>query len=116
MPRLTTRKEKIRRLRALAQSATNKHEAAVALEKARVLEATIGTGKIIAHDLAPLLEARGLRVRVERYRAAEVLKPGGVDVLIRYRQRRSNSSHAGPVYEIDVAEWAWTGRDYSRDR
>jgi hypothetical protein len=103
MPGPTTRKEKIRKLRALARS-PNKHEAAVALEKARVLEATFGTGKIIAHDIAPLLEARGLRVRVERYRAAEVLKPKGVDVLIRYRQRRSNSSHAGPVYEIDVAE------------
>jgi hypothetical protein len=37
---MTTRKEKIRKLRALAQS-PNKHEAAQALEKAQALESTI---------------------------------------------------------------------------
>ena len=109
----TTRKEKIRKLYALAKS-PNKHEAALALEKAQALESKSGTGKIIAHTIAQLLEARGLKVSVQRYRSESLRSPKlqkGTDVVVRYRDRRSSSWHIGPPYEIDISEWEWTGRE-----
>jgi hypothetical protein len=60
---MTTRTEKIRKLRALARS-PNKHEAALALEKAQQLERT--TAKAIAIAIGELLKERGLTVRVRR--------------------------------------------------
>jgi hypothetical protein len=105
----TTRKEKIKKLRALASS-PNQHEAALALEKAQAMESKLGTGKIIAHAIAELLAARGLRVCVQRHRSERPM-PKGIDVVVRYRDRRSSFSHAGLLYEIEVSEWEWTGRE-----
>jgi hypothetical protein len=110
----TTRKEQIKKLRALACS-PNQHEAVQALEKAQAMEAKLGTGKIIAHAIAELLAARGLRVCVLRYRSKhERPMPEGIDVVVRYRNRGSSFSHAGPLYEIEVSEWEWTGREPDR--
>jgi hypothetical protein len=113
-PMSTTRKEQIKKLRALARS-PNQHEAAQALEKAQAMEAKLGTGKIIAHTIAELLAARGLRVCVLRHRSEhEQPMPQGIDVVVRYRDRRSSFSHAGPLYEIEVSQWEWTGREPDR--
>jgi hypothetical protein len=106
----TTRKEQIKKLRALARS-PNQHEAAQALEKAQAMEAKLGTGKIIAHAIAELLAARGLKACVQRHRSSEQPMPKGIDVVVRYRNRRSSFSHAGPLYEIEVSQWEWTGRE-----
>jgi hypothetical protein len=48
----TTRKEKIKKLRALARS-PNQHEAALALKKAQAMEAKFGTGSLRRAALAP---------------------------------------------------------------
>ena len=67
---MSTRKEKIRKLHALARDkGASKHEAALALEKAQELEAKTLTAKAIAHIVAQLLEARGLKVRVRRMKS-----------------------------------------------
>jgi hypothetical protein len=112
---MTTLKEKVRKLRALAQS-PDKHESALALEKAEGLESTIGTGKVIAHAIAQHIEARGLTVCVKRRRGGERSLPEGVDVVVRYCHSRSSFSHSGPAYEIEVREWEWTGREPDRAR
>jgi len=44
-PKMTSRRDKIRKLRALARS-PNKHEAALALEKAQAFEAKMLTAKV----------------------------------------------------------------------
>jgi hypothetical protein len=100
---MTTRKEKIRKLRALARS-PNKHEATLALAKAQGLEAE--TAKAIARAIAQLLQARGLVVRVKR---REGLRDRGdwakkVDADVRYFCSRDR--HKQPFrFEITVVEW-----------
>jgi hypothetical protein len=62
---MSTRVEKLRKLRALGRS-PNPHEAARAWEKVRELEAGLPTAEGLAQDMVALLEARGLKVRVWR--------------------------------------------------
>jgi Protein of unknown function (DUF2786) len=62
---LSTQREKLRKLRALARS-PNKHEAALALKKAQELESKIFGAKEIAHSIAQLFKARGMTVWVHR--------------------------------------------------
>jgi hypothetical protein len=62
---MTTRKEKIRKLYALARDkGAFENEAAVARAKAQALEAL--TTKKIAHDIGQLLQKHGMVVRVRR--------------------------------------------------
>src|SRR6516225_6049432 len=65
-PIITTRAEKIRKLRALGRS-PNEHEAARALQKARELESRMPTAKGIALAIVALLETRGLRLPQPRW-------------------------------------------------
>jgi hypothetical protein len=82
---MTTQREKLRKLRALARS-PNKHEAALALAKAEELEGKIrDTGaKGIARAIAQLLETRGLVVRVRRRQWQERQSRSKVDADVRY--------------------------------
>jgi Protein of unknown function (DUF2786) len=82
------RTEKVRKLRALAQS-PNEHEAALALAKAQALE--LPTAKAIAHAIAQLLEARGMVVRVRRHRA-DGWPRSKVDADVSYRFSRARGS------------------------
>ena len=78
---MTTRTEKIRKLRALTRDrGAFENEAAVALAKAQALE--LRTAKAIAWAIAQLLETRGLIVRVRRRGAEE--HRSRVDVDVRY--------------------------------
>src|SRR5262245_3880864 len=62
---MSTRAEKIRKLRALARDkGAFENEAAVALAKAQALETS--TPKKIARDIGQLIEKRGMVVRVRR--------------------------------------------------
>jgi hypothetical protein len=91
---MTTRTEKVRKVRALARSA------ALALEKAQALEAR--TAKGLAQAVAQALEARGLVVRVRR-RNGEVPR-SKVDVNVQYSVSRSR--HHWHQCEILVTEYA----------
>jgi hypothetical protein len=104
---MTTKREKIRKLRALAKS-PNKHEAALALAKAEALEARMRptTAKAIAHAVAQLLEARGMKVRVKpRVRADESALRPKVDADVRYfvsRDRRSKHQIKIEIIEYEL--------------
>jgi uncharacterized protein DUF2786 len=101
---MTTRTEKeVRKLLRLSRDrAATKNEAAVALAMAQKLEAK--TAKAIAHDIAQLLEARGLIVRVRRRRSGENYhrpRPK-VDTEVRYWCSQSHSYHQ---FEILITEY-----------
>ena len=98
---MTTRAEKIRKLRALGRS-PNKHEAAAALQKARELEPK--TAKGVAQDIASLLVERGLKVRVRRHG----LRPSGgraFDVEIDYRTSRARVFRPRHYLGITIIEY-----------
>jgi hypothetical protein len=65
---MSTRTEKIRKLRALAHSGSGAfpHEAAVALRMAEALEAKTPNAKAVAQAVAKVLKERGMTVRVRR--------------------------------------------------
>jgi hypothetical protein len=99
---MTSRRDKIRKLRALARS-PNKHEAALALEKAQAFEATMLTAKALAHAVGQLLEARGMVVRVKPHRTKdEFLWTLGVDAEARYRVSRHSRLYLGPSPSLCV--------------
>jgi Protein of unknown function (DUF2786) len=100
MKKRTTRREKIRKLRALARS-PNKHEAALALEKAEQLEAKTIGARDIALAIGSVLEQRGLAVRVRRRGYS---KWPLAEAEVRYYMGRGRSwSRGGRCVEIDVA-------------
>jgi Protein of unknown function (DUF2786) len=101
---MTTRTEKVRKLRALARDkGAFANEAAVALAKAQALE--FRTAKAIAHAIAQLLEARGMQVRVRRRRSAgEPWLRSKVDADVRYFCSRSRYSRSHQIL-IEVAEY-----------
>jgi hypothetical protein len=78
----STPREKIRKLRRLARS-PNPHEAALAAERADALEAKLLPAKTIAREIARLLAARGLSVRV-RTRGADDWSAPKVDAEVHY--------------------------------
>ena len=100
---MTTRTEKVRKLRALARS-PNKHEAALALQKARELKPK--TAKGVAQDIASLLKALGLKVRVSRHDRG-YRQPGGpsFDVEIDYRTSRAMTFRPRHYLEISIVEY-----------
>jgi hypothetical protein len=65
---MSTRTEKIRKLRALAHSGSGAfpHEAAVALRMAEALDAKTPNAKAVAQAVAKVLKERGMTVRVRR--------------------------------------------------
>jgi hypothetical protein len=104
---MTSRRDKIRKLRALARS-PNKHEATLALEKARAFEATMLTAKALAHAIEQLLKERGMVVRVKPHRTKdEFLWESGVDAEVRYRVSRRNRLYLGPLPSlcIEITEY-----------
>ena len=100
---MTSRRDKIRKLRALARS-PNKHEAALALEKAQAFEAKMLTAKELAREIGQLLEERGKVVRVRRHPAQGLLRGSKVDAEVRYRVSRSRL-HMGPALRIEITEY-----------
>lgn len=109
---MTTQREKIRKLRALARS-PNHHEAASAKAKAEELERRQVTAKTLAHAIAQLLDRRGMKVRVNRRRRADDDFPQSkVDADIRY----FNSSCRGWPHEfkIEITEYREGGKAVMR--
>jgi hypothetical protein len=100
--RRTTQREKIRKLRALGRS-PNKHEAALALAKAQELESKTPNAKAIAHAIAQLLEASGVRVCVRRRSNAEgPWSRSKVDAHVRYHYRRRHNRQFSTTHQIEV--------------
>jgi hypothetical protein len=100
---MTTRTEKVRKLRALGRS-PNKHEAALALQKARELEPK--TAKGIAQDIASLLKEQGLKVRVRRYSPqSRGARPPSFDVEIDYRTSQAKVFRPRHQLEITIIEY-----------
>jgi hypothetical protein len=101
---MTTRTEKVRKLRALGRS-PNKHEAALALQKARELEPK--TAKGIAMDIASLLKEQGLKVRVSRYNPSRYRSREGpaFDVEIDYRTSQARIFRPRHQLEITIVEY-----------
>ena len=95
---MTTAKESLRKLRALARS-PNAHEAALALAKAQELEAKIVGAKEIAHAVAQLLKARGMTVRVRR-RHGKARATSNVDAELEYFYSQSRYP---PWHRIEIA-------------
>jgi len=103
---MTTRAEKIRKLRALGRS-PNPHEAASALQKARELESKTPTAKGVALALVALLEERGFTARARRY------KPNGYpsgrgpsfDVEIDYRSSQAKVFRPRHQLQISIVEY-----------
>jgi hypothetical protein len=96
---MTTQREKIQKLRALARS-PNQHEAALARAKAEELESRHVTAKTLAHAIAQLLEGRGMVVRVKHRYAREVNRHQDlpshktkIDADIRYFKSQSRALH-----------------------
>jgi hypothetical protein len=104
---MTSRRDKIRKLHALARS-PNKHEAALALAKAQAFEATMITAKALAQAVGRLLEARGMVVRVRPHRAEELrrelLWKSKTDAEVRYRVSRSRL-YTGAALCIEITEY-----------
>jgi hypothetical protein len=101
---MTTRKEKIRKLRALARDkGAFENEAAVALAKARELEDKTITAKALALAVCRMLEERGLVVRVRPRRAEEYRTRPKVDVDVRYFNSRDTRS--GQNIRIEITEY-----------
>jgi hypothetical protein len=101
---MTTQREKVRKLRALARS-PNSHKAALAKARAEELERKIqGSGaKALAHEVARLLKAQGVAVRV-RLRRGESERPGPrVDADVCYFYSRSR--YALHRIEILITEY-----------
>jgi hypothetical protein len=103
---VTTRTEKIRKLRALGRS-PNPHEAASALEMARKLEARAITAKGAALAIASLFEARGLTVRVRRHNApwAGQGERRAFNVEISYRVSKAKVFRPRRDLKIDIVEF-----------
>jgi Protein of unknown function (DUF2786) len=100
---MTTRKEKIRKLRTLARDkGAFENEAAVAWAKARELEDRMITAKALALAVCRMLEARGLVVRV-RPRRTEDRTRSKVDVDVRYFCSRDTRS--GQNIRIEITEY-----------
>jgi hypothetical protein len=99
MAKRTTRAERIRLLRALGRS-PNAHEAGLALQKARELEAKTPTPKGVALAIAALLKERGLTVQVRRYKpdGSSAQKP--FDIEIDYRS--SQAKVFVPRYQLKI--------------
>jgi hypothetical protein len=103
---MTTRAEKIRKLRALGRS-PNKHEAALALQKARELESRTPTAKGIALAIVALLEGRGFKARARRYKP-DGLPPGSgpaFDVEIDYRTSQAKVFRPRHQLKISIVEY-----------
>jgi hypothetical protein len=100
---MTSRRDKIRKLRALVHS-SNEHEAALALAKAQVFEAGMPTAKALAHEIEQLLAARGMKIRVQRHPVKELLWGTKIDVEVRYRVSKSQL-HTGPALCIEITEY-----------
>jgi hypothetical protein len=102
---MTMRKEKIRKLRALARS-PNRHKAALALAKAKAkaLEHRNEevTAKEVARAIVRLLEARGLSVRVRPRNSAEWSQPK-TDAEVHYFCSRDR--HVPLQIKIEVTEY-----------
>lgn len=98
----TTQTEKVRKLRALARS-SNKHEAALALERAQALEPT--TAKAIAHDIAQRLAVRGLIVHVQRRGARGPQRRSKVDASVRFYCSRARRSWFAGQFDIEITEY-----------
>lgn len=98
---MTTRTEKVRKLRALARDkGAFANESAVALAKAQALE--FRTAKAIARAIGQLLEARGMQVRVRRRGTEE--RWSRVDVDVRYFCSRSRYRQPHQIM-IEVTEY-----------
>ena len=98
---MSTRTEKVRKLRALARS-PNRHEAALALAKAQELEGR--TAKAIAQAIAQLLKARGMQVLVRRRVSRERWPNTKADAAVRYFSSRGRWLAPHRI-QIDVIEY-----------
>src|SRR5262245_49319467 len=102
---MTTQTEKIRKLRALGRS-SNSHEAALALEMARKLEAKAATAKGAARAIAALFEERGLSVHMRRHNAQETLNwRRTFDVEISYRVSKAKVFLPRHTLKIEITEF-----------
>jgi len=106
---MTTRSEKVRKLRALGRS-PNKHEAALALQKARELEPE--TAKGVALGIASLLKEQGLKVRISRHgqRPSRGPRPSSFDAEIDYRTSQAKVFRPRHYLEITIVEYGHLDR------
>jgi hypothetical protein len=101
---MTTRREKIRKLRALGRS-PYRHEAEAALAKAQALESSMMTARGTAQDIAQLLQGRGMAVRVKPHRAGERWSGSKVDVDVRYCVSRARKWQPPHQIMIEITEY-----------